>query len=344
MIELSTPRGLKVRVPETLEEDPSQRFDRSEREPIKEHYEQYGYVVVRGLVPSSDCDWLRALWAQEIKPSPEFMYRQATAKAERHVFNEQGWVMNPILNLQSVHPRRYAQFRAHAVERILTASGLTAGFELLLGERPKIVQSMYFEGNSATWEHQDSYYLDSEQIGKMAAAWIAMEDITATAGRFFICPQSHRIDLGRQSYATNIADNHEVYIRSVVDMIIERNLPIRAPCLRKGDVLFWNSWTIHGSLDSQDPAHSRASVTCHAIPESHRFLQLQARIMKLDLHRVNGIDVHCPKDLARLSNRIVFYFETHYPGSFYTAKRSAIRWLMRLRRPAASRQSAPLAS
>jgi phytanoyl-CoA hydroxylase len=343
MIELSTPRGLKVRVPETHEEDPSPRFHRNERERIRQYYEQYGYVVVSGLVASSDCDRLRLLWAREIKPSSGFIYRQATAKAERHVFNEQGWVMNPILNLQSVHPRRYPEFRAHAVDRILTAPGLVETFDLLLGERPKIVQSMYFEGNSATWEHQDSYYLDSEHIGRMSAAWIAMEDIAATAGRFFICPQSHRIDLGRQSYATNIADNHEVYIRSVVQEIMERGLSIHAPYLCKGDVLFWNSWTIHGSLDSQDPAHSRASVTCHAIAESHRFLQLQTRIMRLDLHRVNGVQVHCPKDLARLKNRIVFHLETHYPGAFYMAKRWAIRWLMRVRRPDAG-QAVPIAN
>jgi phytanoyl-CoA hydroxylase len=343
MIELRTPRGLKVRVPETPAEDPSPRFDSGQHEQIREYYQQNGYVVVSGLVPSSDCDRLRALWAQEIKTSSEFIYRQATAKAERHVFNAQGWVMNPILNLQSVDPRHYPQFRAHAVDRVLTAAGVAKTFGLLLGERPKIVQSMYFEGNSATWEHQDSYYLDSEQIGTMSAAWIAMEDIAATAGRFFVCPQSHRIDLGRQTYATNIADNHEVYIRSVVQEIVDRALPIRAPCLRKGDVLFWNAWTIHGSLDSQDPVCSRASVTCHAIAESHRFLQHQSRIMKLDLRRVNGIDVHCPKDLARPTNRAVFYVEAHYPRPFYLAKRSAIRWLMRMRRPGRS-QPAPHAS
>ena len=36
---------------------------------------------------------------------------------------------------------------------------------------------MYFEGNSATWEHQDTYYLDSEKVGCMIAGWIALENI-----------------------------------------------------------------------------------------------------------------------------------------------------------------------
>ena len=323
-----------MQVPENEGEDPSPRFELADAEKIKQYYEHNGYVVIRGLVPSADCERLRGLWKKEVKPSQAFIYRQSSSgKAERHVFNAQGWVMNPILNLQSVDPRAYPDFRAHALDRILTAAGLVDAFRLLLRESPKVVQSMYFEGNSATWEHQDSYYLDSEHIGRMAAAWIAMEDIVATAGRFFVCPRSHKIDLGMQSSRTSIADNHEVYIRSVVDKVKELGLPIRAPYLRQGDVLLWNSWTIHGSLDSQDPLHSRASVTCHAIPESHRFLQLQSRLMKLDIARVNNVSVHCPKDLARMKNRVIFHFETRYPGAFYWAKRTAIRWLIRLKRP-----------
>ena len=43
--------------------------------------------------------------------------------------------------------------------------------------------------------HQDTYYLDSEQVGKMTAAWLALEEIKADAGRFFICPETHKIDL-----------------------------------------------------------------------------------------------------------------------------------------------------
>jgi phytanoyl-CoA hydroxylase len=331
MIELRTPRGLKAAVPESLSEDPSPRFALAQREALRSYYRDNGYVVVRGLIPPADCDRLRSLWANEVKPSQGYIYRQATAKAERHVFNEQGWVMNPILNLQSVDPRRYPEFRDFAVRRILTAPGLVQAFKVLLGEPPKIVQSMYFEGNSATWEHQDSYYLDSEHIGTMTAAWIALEDIAATAGRFFISPRSHQIDLGRQSVRNNIADNHEVYIQSVVQKMQELGLAIRAPCLQRGDVLFWNAWTIHGSLATQDPNHSRTSVTCHAIPESHRFLQLQSRIMKLDLMQANGINVHCPKDLRRPKNRAIFYFETHHPDTFYWAKRMGIRWLLRLK-------------
>ena len=91
---------------------------------------------------------------------------------------------------------------------------------------------------------------------------------------FFICPESHKIDLGRQNIDNNIADNHDKYISEVVSIIKSKNMTIKAPYLTAGDVLFWNSWTIHGSLDSQSKTHSRSSITMHAIPESHKILAI----------------------------------------------------------------------
>jgi phytanoyl-CoA hydroxylase len=325
MLELKTPRGLVAMVPETQNEDPSPSFDLSEQEAIAHYYQENGYVVVRGLIASVSCQHMRDLWGSEVKPSRAHIYRQATAKAEIHKFNSKKWVMNPILNLQSVDPVRFPNFRKYAVEQILTAPRLVEGFRILFDEKPKIVQSMYFEGNSATWEHQDSYYLDSEKVGSMAAAWIALEDIDAEAGRFFVCPKSHLIDMGRQNSSNNIADRHEEYIQTVVSKIRALGLEIRAPRLCRGDVLFWNAWTIHGSLDSHSSLHSRSSITCHAIPRSHRFLQLQSRILPLNLKEINGIQVHHPKDLALMFNRLVLLVESNTPWLFYPLKKLAVK-------------------
>ena len=328
MLELLTPRGLRVSVPQTQGEDPSPRYDVEDASSLRKYFADNGYAVVSSLVSVDACNKIRTLWSKEVKPSQSFIYRQATAKAERHKFNANGWVMNPILNLQSVCPREFPYFRQFAVENILTSDGLSAGFSTLLRERPKIVQSMYFEGNSATWEHQDSYYLDSERVGSMVAAWVALEDIDAEAGRFFVCPKSHLLNLGKQNSQNNIADHHEDYIQSVVQKVRELGLEIRAPALKAGDVLFWNSWTIHGSLDSQSATHSRASITCHAIPASHRFMQLQARIVPTPFELVNDVAVYRPKDLGVARNRAIFAFESRFPSIFYFAKRMAVKTLV----------------
>jgi len=329
MIELKTPRGLAVWVPEELHEDPSPRFSIGDAHEARQYYLANGYVIFRSLYPARTCDAIRQLWDEEVKPYDGYIYRQATARAETHIKNGAGWVMNPILNLQSVDPAQFPSFRDYSTREILACRELTVAFTALLNEVPTIVQSMYFEGNSATWEHQDSYYLDSEVIGEMSAAWIALEDIATRAGRFFVCPGSHKIRLDDHSLYNNIALNHETYIRSVVEQIRAHNLEIRAPVLSKGDVLLWNSLTIHGSLDSQDPVHSRSSITCHAIPRSRRFLQLQTRVLTLSTDQIAGVAIYRPKDLAVLKNRIVFFFETHFPRLFYWLKRRAIIYFVR---------------
>src|ERR1700687_5026855 len=107
MLELTTPRGLPVHVPEAQAEDPSPRFAAHEAEKIRAYYEENGYVIVKSVFSPEVCDTQRKLWEQEVKPFRGYIYRQATAKAEKHVFNQNGWVMNPILNLQSVDPRQF---------------------------------------------------------------------------------------------------------------------------------------------------------------------------------------------------------------------------------------------
>ena len=185
-------------------------------------------------------------------------------------------------------------------KNILCSNELKNAFSQILGDYPKIVQSMYFEGNSETWEHQDSYYLDSENIGSMTAAWIALENINASAGRFFVCPKSHKIKLDNHNKSINIADNHDVYIQKVVETIINSKVEIRAPILNTGDVLFWHSKTVHGSLKSQNKKHSRSSITVHAISNSHKFLQFQTRVLDIITEEINGTDLWRPKDQAIL--------------------------------------------
>ena len=329
MISLKTPRGLPVEVPESLHEDPSPRFSVADTAAARAYYEENGYVIFRDLFTPQTCDEMRRLWDRDIKPYKGYIYRQATARAETHIKNANGWIMNPILNLQSVDPVRFAEFRSTSVRRVLADKQLRTVFTSLLNEAPKVVQSMYFEGNSATWEHQDSYYLDSEVVGEMVAAWIALEDIAPHAGRFFICPGSHRIRLKDHSLYNNIAENHDTYIKSVVEEIRTRKLEIRAPALGKGDVLLWNSLTIHGSLDSQDPRHSRSSITAHAIPLSRKFLQLQTRVLTLRTEDVDGTAIYRPKDLGSTVNRLIFFVETNFPQFFYWLKKRAILYFVR---------------
>ncbi len=322
MFFIPSPSGEQSSIPEVPAEDRS--YFRSLDSAALQYLLAEGYVVVRGLVSAAACASVRQAFAEEVKGYPGFLYRQATARAERNQLNEHGHVMNPLLNLQDLDPHSFGALRRESLD-VFTSRGVVASLSAVFDENPKLVQTMYFEGNSETWAHQDTYYLDSERIGTMVAAWIALEDIHPGAGRFFVYPRSHLIDLSRNGGDFDIAFHHDRYKALIIDVIRRHGLEMRAPSLQCGDVLFWNSKTIHGSLRTQGTTRTRQSLTAHYIPESHRFLQLQSRIKPLSLSEHNGIQIHCPKDQGRLQNRMTLLVESRLPGPFYFAKRLAVK-------------------
>jgi phytanoyl-CoA hydroxylase len=322
MFQIPAPTGDLIFIPDSPADD--RAYFRSVDGPALRYLEEQGYVVLRGLLNPEACGGIRRAFVEEVKPYPGFLYRQATARAERNQVNAHGHVMNPLLNLQDLDRQHFLRLRQCALDAF-TAPGVIGALRAVFGEDPKLVQSMYFEGNSATWAHQDTYYLDSERIGTMVAAWFALEDIHPGAGRFYVYARSHRIDIAKNGGDFDIAFHHDRYKKLIVELIRTQRLELRAPALAAGDVLLWNARTIHGSLPTLGTTNTRQSLTAHYIPKSHRFLQLQSRIKPLALAEHNGIQVHCPKDQQRLQNRVTLFVESRLPGPFYLAKRLAVK-------------------
>jgi phytanoyl-CoA hydroxylase len=318
--------GRDVEIPISIADDYSYFFA-EEESAIRTYYDENGYAVVRNLLPAELCDEVQASFEAEVKPFRGFIYRQTTARPERHVFTDQGFLLNSILNIQSVDRRRFGRFRDAGLA-LMTHPTMQRHVATVLGEPGKLVQSMYFEGNPKTPPHQDTYYLDAEEIGRMTGAWIALENIAPGAGRFFVYPKSHLIDMPRNGKNFDIAFHHERYKELIEKVVHDHGLICRAPALNKGDVVFFSAKIIHGSMQTTDPAHSRRSVTAHFIPNNSRFLQFQSRIKRLDLQPVNGMAVHHPKDLAKVRHRATFFVETRFPEAFRLTKKVAIKLLI----------------
>jgi phytanoyl-CoA hydroxylase len=295
---------------------------------LRRAFDADGYVVVRDLVPGAMCERARAAFAAEVKPYRGPLYRQTTSgAAERHVFSDHGHLLNPILNIQSLHHSRFPKFRAAGLA-ILTHPELQRAVSAILGEPGTIVQSMYFEGNSATWAHQDAYYLDSAEPGGMTGAWIALEDIAPGAGRFYVYPRSHLIDIAPNRGDLDIAFHHDRYKQHVVELIAAHGLTLQAPALRRGDVLFWSPKTIHGSQETTEPQHSRSSITAHLLAASSELVQFQRRRRRLAPVTINGVQVHMPKNQNAWAPRAVLWAESTCPRAFQVAKRAAIKFAL----------------
>jgi len=289
------PHGGITAIPSELnyEKDVYLQLENKGKQP--EYFVENGYVVFRNLIPKDLCDRANKFFEKEVKTYDGYIYRQASANPEKHKLTVNGYMQNCILNIQDLNSRYFPDFKQYGL-KILTHNAMQTALKSLSGKQPKMVQSMFFEGNPETWAHQDTYYLDSEHIGDMIGAWIATEDIKPGAGRFYVYPRSHRIDVGENGGDFDIAFNHDLYKKLIINIINKFDLDIVAPALNKGDVLFWSSKTIHGSLATSQQEYSRRSFTGHYIPVRDQFLQWQSRINPLYLKEINGMLVHYPKN------------------------------------------------
>jgi phytanoyl-CoA hydroxylase len=227
------------------------------------YYEENGYVVLPKLLPEALIDDLLSLYQRDIVASKTKFYRQNTNVYDRNRFTEHGHVIQSFLDVH--HYKRFPAFRQAALN-LYFSDALKKGLQSVTGHREhNLMQSMLFDANAATPPHQDWWYLDSVPQGNLVGAWIALEDIEEAAGRFYVLPGSHHVVL----HEANLP--HSEWLVRMRKYVDEHAAEVRAPALKKGDVLIWNSRTIHGALETQDRRLSRKSLTAHFMPSSMTF-------------------------------------------------------------------------
>jgi phytanoyl-CoA hydroxylase len=224
----------------------------------RDYYDTHGYVVFGGLLPSALIDNVMSRYEAEIKPSKSKFFRQNTNHYEPNAINDHGYVRQSFLDIHAYESQPEFQeaslelYFSDAMKEALTAVTGAADHNLM--------QSMLFDLNAATPPHQDWWYLDSVPAGQLLAAWVAMEDIDERAGRFYVLPGSHTTALHEAGLP------HSKWLERMREHLDRNADAVHAPAMKRGDVMFWNSRTIHGSYPTQDERFSRKSLTAHFLP------------------------------------------------------------------------------
>ncbi len=226
-------------------------------------YQRNGYVVLPGQISAPLIDAFLAYFTRDIKASRAKFFRQRSGTYERNRINEHGHVVQSFLDVH--HYKRHPDFRQAALD-LLFSPALQQGLAQTSGHgRHHLMRSMLFDANPATGPHQDWWHLDSVPHGHLLGVCLALEDIREEAGRFYVLPGSHNVKL-HDSGMTHVA------WLAKMQAFLDRNRDmVHAPALRKGDVLIWNSRTIHGSLEATDSRFSRKTLTAHFLPSSMTF-------------------------------------------------------------------------
>jgi len=330
MLDTLSPIGTDLDIPETLAED-KPYFSASDLQhdmgAARAYYDEHGYVVVRGLISPDLCDHVRAVFDAGVRHTPIPVLRQKNMRYERNEIDSDGFLKNPMFNIQDLGSRALDGFRRAVLDIIAHKSTQSVTAGLLGSERTKVIQSMFFEAPAGTWAHQDSYYQDSAAgLGGATAGWYALEDIDAGAGRFYVCPGSHKgmspvLNAGTNNFATG----HATYQQAIADTVRANGLKLVAPYLAKGDALFWSSLTVHGSLPAGRPGVSRASLTAHYLREQDDMLQFHTRIRPQKTMTYNGMTIGLLHDQDVLLNRVVRDIAFHFPNAYMAARKLALK-------------------
>jgi phytanoyl-CoA hydroxylase len=230
---------------------------------LADYYLQNGYVVVEGLIPRAKIDAFVSCYERDIVPSTAKFYRQNTSVYDTNRMTAAGHVIQSFLDVH--HYKRFPQFRQLALDIYFSDAMLSALTEVTGSNKHNLMQSMLFDANAATPPHQDWWYLDTVPHGHLLGAWIALEDIYEDAGRFYVIPGSHHVKLHQENMP------HSDWLVAVKRFFDENTDKVKAPALKKGDVLFWHSRTVHGALPTSNPARSRRSLTAHFMPAHMTF-------------------------------------------------------------------------
>ncbi|AKG20946.1 phytanoyl-CoA dioxygenase family protein [Calothrix sp. 336/3] len=264
----------------------------------KLYYDENGYAVFKGLIPHELVERLMTLYCRKILPSKYPFFRQSNSKYEVNSVNEYGYVKQSFLDIHDY--TNYPEFSAVAKEIFCSNEMQMALKQLTDLESFNLMQTMLFDSNTETQPHQDWWYLDTVPNGNLVAAWIALEDIDERAGRFYVMPKTHNLNF----HSDNPDLSHSQWLKRIKEYFDSHQENIQAPELKKGDVLFWNSRTIHGALKTTDTSFSRKSLTGHYIPSIYKFGNLFKTKDYIKYKNFNGVNYYRNQPDYNFSNHL----------------------------------------
>lgn len=239
-------------------------------------FEQYianGYCIVRNLIPKKIINNFLEIYKKTIinSKNPVILPQMNTQKINKIIIKN-GVMQSVIADIHQVglFNKKFRLLNKRALQIILNNRILKILKALHKEKKYNLLMSMFFDQNAGTPAHQDSYYLDSMPSGHLTAAWIACEKIDTRAGRFYVIKKSNNLNikLSKQEII-----NPNKYESKIFTLLKKNKLKTIAPALDIGDVVFWNSNTIHGSKKTLNQKYTRKSFTCHFIPNSKIFVR-----------------------------------------------------------------------
>tara|TARA_B100000073_G_scaffold185662_1_gene153651 strand:- start:356 stop:1303 length:948 start_codon:yes stop_codon:yes gene_type:complete len=247
---------------------------------LPELFKKQGYVVIENAFRSDTLDQiLNSLERIKLSKNPPFYFSQATHRYLPIELDKNGYLKESILGFT----RNWGLKQLSKLgEDLLLGQIMIKNLEMVFPQYSGFLQqnNMLFDASIGTVDHIDSWYLDTYPKGSLIGAWIALEDINPDSGPFRVYPGSHLKVLPYELQKLE----HKDFLGEIEK--IKKQFKCKELILKKGDLVFWHPFTIHGASPVQNNKYSRKSITSHYLPLN---ATIQSRSLNSDQNTIKII-------------------------------------------------------
>lgn len=229
-------------------------------------WRENGFILLEGFYSGTEIDdittILESAWDNRSQFSAQVSVDQyiGTDKEERRSFAEADpKIRNTPYKLNDLY------LESDRLRDYIMGQRLRDSLVPLIGGTPMICNSLSFEYGSQQQDHFDTFFMPPLTRNRMAASWIALEDVDKDAGPLRYYPGSHKIPPYRFKsgrYNLNLAEHAECY-QYIDGELASRNLEPVEFSAKKGDVFIWHAHLLHGGLPINNPDLNRRSLVTH---------------------------------------------------------------------------------
>ena len=244
----------------------------SEDEQLLEQWHTKGMVVIQSAIESQTIDaYLNEVESLKHNKSSSPLLITASTLPEPTPYSEAQSIQNSSVRVVDDY------FYSLCSRNLLLNPVITNFLESIFETKPVLTQSLAFTMGSEQAIHQDTAFVRMNSPMKLAAVWIALEDVIQGSGELIYYPGSHRwsdyLFSGRFKHYDEERDGPKQlsnWYQWIHDEAKRQNTILETFLPKKGDILFWHAALAHGGAPIENPNATRKSLVGHYCSEGSR--------------------------------------------------------------------------
>ena len=181
--------------------------------------------------------------------------------------------LNPEIYHYNEFPRLIEGWKqSQTIKELALNKKVSSILKKLYGVDPIPFSTINFTKGTEQPLHSDYFHFGSMPELMLTGVWVALEDIDPKSGPLAIVPASHKSpiilpeDIGITTLPKSmgeVKENYEVYEEFVRSYIVQNDLIIETPILKRGQALMWAANLFHGAGAIENKDVTRYSQVTH---------------------------------------------------------------------------------